>query len=100
MIDQEGGYECDFVEKPPEALQSECPVCLLVLRKPYQTTCCGHVFCQACIEQVQANNDHCPCCQAETFDIFEDKRLKRSLSGFKVHCTNKQEGCQWMGELG
>ena len=27
---KEGGYECEFVEKPPEALQSSCPVCYKV----------------------------------------------------------------------
>ena len=37
------GYEYEFVEKPPKA---ECPICLLpvVLREPYQATCCGKSF--------------------------------------------------------
>ena len=94
-----GGYDCEFVEKPPKIVQSECPVCLQILREPYQADCCGYAFCRVCIEQVKASNKPCPCCKAETFDKFEDKRLKRMLYEFKVYCTNKQHGCQWQGEL-
>ena len=100
MANEEGGFDCEFVEKPPKAIQSECPVCLLVLRKPYQATCCGFGFCSVCIERVRADNKPCPCCKEESFDCFEDKRLKRSLNEYRVHCTNKKQGCQWVGELG
>ena len=31
---------------------------------------------------------------------FYDKRLQRSLSELHVYCSNKQEGCEWKGELG
>ena len=102
MATHRSGYDCDFVERPPEAFQSECPVCLLILCDPYQVSCCGNGFCQGCIEQVKADSSpyNCPCCKAETFEAFEDKRLKRSLYGFRVYCANRQHGCQWVGELG
>ena len=100
MANEEGGFDCEFVEKPPKLVQSECPVCLLVLREPYQATCCGYGFCRVCIERVGADNKPCPCCNAGEFDCFEDKRLKRSLNDFKLHCINKKQGCQWVGELG
>ena len=100
MANSTGGYECEFVEKPQKAFQSECPVCLLVLQDPYQVTCCGYAFCQVCIQKVKQDNKLCPCCNSKDFDKFEDKRLKRSLFEFKVNCTNKKQGCQWMGELG
>ena len=93
-----GGYECEFVEKPPKAFQTECPVCLLVLREPFQATCCGYAFCQVCIERIKKENKLCPCCNKE-FDKFEDKRLKRSLYEFKVYCINKQQGCKWEEDL-
>ena len=93
------GYDCDFVEKPPTVVQSECPVCLQILREPYQADCCGYAFCRMCIERVKFDNTPCPCCKAEQFDKFEDKRLKRILYEFKVYCTNKRQGCKWMGEL-
>ena len=80
-------------------MQSECPVCLQIIQEPYQADCCGYAFCRVCIEQVKADNNPCPCCKAETFDKFEDKRLKRTLYEFKVYCTNKEQGCQWIGEL-
>ena len=95
-----GGFDCEFEEKPSKGVQSECPVCLLILREPYQVTCCGYGFCRVCIERVRADNRSCPCCNARDFDSFEDKRLKRSLYDFKVRCTNKKQGCQWVGELG
>lgn len=97
---EQGGFDCRFVEKPPEPFQSECPVCLLVLCEPHQASCCGYGFCQKCLEKVKLHNKPCPCCKAEEFNSFPDKRLKRSLSGYKVFCTNENEGCEWSGELG
>jgi hypothetical protein len=92
--------QCEFVEKPPKGVQSECPVCLLVLKEPHQATCCGYGFCRVCIERVRANNQSCPCCKADHFDCFEDKGRKRSLNDYPVHCINKKQGCQWVGEIG
>lgn len=92
--------DCEFKEKPSKGIQNECPVCLLVLRDPYQATCCGYTFCRVCIERVRADNRPCPCCNARAFNCFEDKRLKRSLNDFKVHCANKRLCCRWVGELG
>ena len=100
MADAEGGFDCEFVEKPPKAVQSECPVCLLVLKELYQATCCGYGFCRVCIEQVRAGNKPCPCCKADKFESFEDKGRKRLLNEYQVHCTNKKLDCQWVGELG
>ena len=94
-----GGFDIEFVEKPPKAIQSECPVCLLTLRDPFQVTCCGYAFCQICIKKVEQEKKPCPCCNSDDFDKFEDKRLKRSLYEFRVYCTKKQQGCEWEGEL-
>ena len=99
MEGNKGGHECEFVEKPPKAFQSDCPVCLLVLQEPFQVTCCRYAFCRLCIERIKKDNKPCPCCNFEDFDKFEDKRLKRSLYEFKMYCINKQQGCKWEGEL-
>ena len=99
MEGNKGGHECEFVEKPPKAFQSECPVCLLILREPFQVTCCGYAFCRACIERIKKDNKPCPCCNSNDFDKFEDKRLNRSLYKFKIYCINKEQGCKWQGEL-
>ena len=71
-----------------------------VLREPHQVTCCGYAFCQACIDKVKKDNKPHSCCKSDRYDKFEDKRLKQSLCEFKVCCTFKQQGCQWVGELG
>ena len=93
------GFECEFVEPPAKYLKVECPICLHVLRDPYQATCCGKNFCKACLEQLNANTSPCPCCKQTRFDNFEDKRLKQTLYDFRIHCTHKSKGCDWTGEL-
>ena len=75
-------------------------MCLLVLREPYQATCCGYSFCHVCIEKIKVTNKPCPCCKADSFNDFPNKGLQRSIQEFKVHCANRKEGCQWVGELG
>ena len=93
------GYECVFVEEPPKALQSKCPVCLLVLREPYQATCCGKSFCKECIEEVNVRSGKCPTCKTENFFSYPNKGLQQSLYDFEVCCSHKSKGCEWRGEL-
>ena len=94
------GIECEFVEKPPKAFQTECLICLLVLREPYQVICCGKSFCRSCIERVKALNNPCPHCNEKNFTDFPNKGLQQSLYQYDVHCTHQTEGCKWTGELG
>ena len=96
---QHGGFDCQFIDSPPENLPVHCPICFLVLREPYQLECCGHIFCQTCIEQVRVNNKPCPTCNRAEFLMFADKRLRQSLYAYRVRCTLEKEGCQWVGEL-
>ena len=93
------GFECVFVEEPPKALQSECPVCLLILREPNQATCCGNSFCKECIDRVKTNNQPCPTCREGDFNLFHNKGLQQSLYDFEVYCSHKSKGCEWRGEL-
>lgn len=95
----EGGYEVEFVN-PPTELQYECSVCLQVLCEPHQVTCCGSNFCKSCISRIKNNGAPCPLCNEPQFEIFPDKRLKRSLISYKVKCTHQAKGCEWIGELG
>ena len=93
------GFDCEFVEPPPERfVQSECPVCLQIIREPHQVTCCGNKFCKACIEHIKAIQKSCPTCN-EKFSSFPDKGLKRSLYSLKVRCSQQKDGCEWTGEL-
>ena len=93
------GIECEFVEKPPRPFQYECPICLLVLREPYQATCCGKSFCKECIDRVKDRNGLCPTCKTENFFSYPNKGLELSLYGFEVYCSHKSKGCEWRGEL-
>ena len=88
------------MEQPPSPFQTECPVCRLLLRDPYQATCCGTSFCQSCIHQVKDEEKPCPTCRNDNFGVFEDKRLKRSLNQLFVLCKHSKDGCKWRGELG
>ena len=93
-------YDCDFVERPPKPFQCECPVCMLVLREPHQVTCCGYSFCETCIKRVQENKKGCPTCNKAEFTVFPNIGLRRSLNEYRVYCTQREAGCDWVGELG
>lgn len=95
-----GGFDCEFVKKPKE-LQSECSVCLLVLREPYHTSCCGYSFCEKCIKQIQASTicSECPLCK-KNFQTYPNKWLKRELCQLDVYCAHRKDGCDWTGPLG
>ena len=96
-----GGFDCEFVDPPPEhLLQTECPVCLLIIQDPHQVTCCGKRFCLSCFQQIKNDSKPCPACDKDEFSGFPDKKLKQTLSSFKVRCSHKRDGCEWTGELG
>ena len=100
-VKKEGGFECEFVERPPEHfLQSECPICLLIIRDPYQVTCCGYSFCHSCIQRIKTGNKPCPTCNEKGFSDFPNKGLKCSLYAIQVRCSHQRDGCEWTGELG
>ena len=92
-----GGYDCEFVDRPPSDVQWECPICHLVVRDPHQAPCCGKTYCRACTEQVE---QVCPTCNHQEFSSFPDKRLWQSLREFEVNCHNHSAGCKWTGQLG
>ena len=94
------GFGSEFIEQPPTYLQSECPICLLILRDPYQVTCCGKSFCEPCIQGMKDKDQPCPTCKKEKFDYFPNLGLKQPLYSFSVYCCNKAKGCDWQGELG
>ena len=94
-----GGYDCKFVESPTEDLETKCDICLLVLRNPHQTQCCGSLFCESCVEWVQQQKQPCPECNEAEFSTFYDKSLERTLNELKVRCIHEKRGCAWTGEL-
>ncbi len=93
------GHDCEFVHPPPDCLQTECSVCLLVLRSPNITSCCGHNFCKECIERVQKDGKDCPLCNREKFTLTYNRAYDVSLRQFEVYCTHRKIGCEWKGKL-
>ena len=92
-----GGYQCEFVGPVPEELL--CKSCKLVARQPRIVDCCGEHFCQACIDPVLKHKKPCPSCgEADSTALFIKKYLKKILA-LQVHCTMKQKGCEWVGQL-
>ena len=98
-LSSQSGFECEFVEPPPKFFKSECPICLHILREPYQVTCCGNSFCQECLSPVKLQHKPCPTCSTVNFTDFHNKGLQRMLYDFVVYCTHKSKGCEWSGEL-
>ena len=93
-----GGLDYNFVDSPPEDLH--CSICLLVLCEPELTSCCGNHFCHACVKQIQAEHRPCPLCNDPGFSTMLDKYFVRKVNELKVSCTQKDNGCPWIGPLG
>ena len=87
-----GGYNYTFVEEPSEDFK--CPICLLVLRNPHLTGCCGRNFCESCKRSSQ-----CPLCSGEDFQSMRDLREERKILSLEVYCTNWRDGCTWKGTI-
>lgn len=92
------GYDCSFVTPLPKDFQSECPICLHILREPHIVGCCGYRFCRSCIDPIQNGTKKCPLCNC-IFSTFPDKQLERTLKEKLVCCPHKCDGCLWKGKL-
>ena len=66
-----GRYDCKFVDTPPDKLV--CQICLHVSGNPYQVTCCGRVYCKACLDEHKQHSTICPNCRKRGQD-FPDTR--------------------------
>ena len=95
------GYDCSFVTPLSSDLQSECTICLQVLREPYLVSCCGYRFCRTCIEPIQgrAYGRRCPMCNAKDYTSLQDRQLERILNDKFVRCAHSSDGCKWTGKL-
>ena len=96
------GYDCDFVEPPPDDLL--CKICYFPARDPQQTyECCGQIFCAVCLDRYAnsmiVNNKQCPYCKTEPFVFMSDARTRRNVGNLKVFCLHKSLGCTWTDEL-
>ena len=53
-----------------------------------------------CIEHTRANKQSCPSCNTKEYANIFNRKQHGELLKLKLHCTNVEKGCQWVGELG
>ena len=92
-----GSYKCEFIDEVSEYLI--CGLCKHAANGPSITTCCGELFCQACIASALEKKTPCPSCEEPTFSTFLNPRYERDIKNLCVHCTMKDRGCEWTGKL-
>ena len=98
-----GGYDCEFVDKPPD--NCVCKICQLPSKEPQLTVCCGHTFCKSCLQRANSAshivNSCCPICRKDTeFSYVPNKQIDRFVRGLHVYCIKKEAlRCKWKGEI-
>ena len=95
----QGGYEYDFVDDLiPERFQ--CSICTKVLRDARLTECCGQHFCDSCLSDWLKQQKTCPHCRKARFQSMINKERIRDINELRIRCTNREKGCDWVGEMG
>ena len=92
-----GGYDYQFVNTPSDTLI--CTVCFLPSKQPCLSECCGHTFCKSCLEGSKKFSNICPVCRSEEFATIFNKQADRVIRNLHIFCTNKEQGCEWQGEV-
>ena len=90
--------EIQFVDGPLK--DSNCPICLQLLKDPFLTGCCGHHFCNEYIGSVRQQKNECPICKSWPITGIINKRFKREINEAQVYCPLRPQGCEWTGEYG
>ena len=99
MAVSEGGYAFRFVgEESIRIRELKCPICLLVLKAPHLTDCCGGHFCKSCIDGVKGQNKPCPICRGD-FKTMINKKVEREIQLLPIYCVNSSKGCTWTGAI-
>ncbi|XP_065887553.1 TNF receptor-associated factor 3-like isoform X2 [Dysidea avara] len=95
-----GGYEYQFVDTPLDMFV--CKICQYPSREPHLSACCGHTFCNSCLEAAKRSttiSKACPICRDEEFSTMPHKQADQAIRSLHVFCTNKEKGCEWQGEV-
>ena len=73
-----------------------------VLRDARLTECCGQPFCDSCLTnrlKTQKVKKRCPHCQKKNFVSIINKANIREINKLRIRCTNRENGCDWVGEM-
>ena len=94
------GLTCEFPKEPPQ--KYVCSVCTQLVKDPHLTACCGHEFCQSCLEEWERKSGakSCPHCRHENYVHILNKQTRREVEELRVLCSKRGQGCGWEGELG
>ena len=92
---ENGGYDYEFI-KPGPSDDYICAICCLVARNAHQSSCCGKIFCEVCINKLKkpGYQINCPMCR-QNFSHFKDIKTNRDIQSLKIYCTNHNDGCLW-----
>ena len=80
-----------------------CIICTKVLKDTRLTECCGQNFCDSCLKQWLSRREEkktCPHCQQDNVVHMLNREKIRYINELHIRCTNEEEGCEWVGELG
>ena len=91
------GYEYEFVDQVPE--DYFCKLCKHVAREYTITTCCGETFCKGCIDTITQEQKPCTHCCKNVFSSVLHPKYQAKILALEVHCTVKDRGCEWTGQL-
>ena len=101
MATEIGGYEYKFIDTPSDGLL--CRICHLPSRDPFLSTCCGHNFCESCLDDYKRvttfDTTTCPVCRDQGFLSVRNKLSGREIRNLHVMCANNERGCEWQGEV-
>ena len=91
-----------FPSNPPEWLF--CSICQALAVSPMQATCCGKLYCEACVQQWKQRSNTCPTCRSTAtsqskFDLFVDRNAQQHINNLLVLCQNVEDGCRERMEL-
>ena len=98
-----GGYNYDFFDNVPDRFN--CPICAKPFRDPHLVVCCGKHYCASCLTEwfmKRSGWKNCPHCRTEgkKFTHVINKGLKSEVEELKIYCSNRDKGCEWVGQLG
>lgn len=63
----------------------KCLICLNIVHNPYETTCCGHLFCERCIKKL-SDKDPCPVCRNKKLVFRKNNFAYKLLNELDTEC--------------
>ena len=82
-----------MMEKENELIEQnlKCPICFSIVEDPWETTCCGQLFCQKCKDSYI--DSKCPLCWNNKFKFRKNLFASLLLSKLQTKCPF---GCEKM----